>query len=260
MTANASIAPIAGADVKSKRDFPYYAGVPVAIGAGGWLALVASVVAAFFLLILLPLPTAPLNVIPAILFTGVPLVTLAFVSGGHQGALFGPFGFKEAGIALGFGVLTLVASLVVALLLSQIITMSDNPTVGVLSSISTVDLVFFMIRTFIQLIGEELMTILPLLAVLWFCVAKLGMSRTVGLIIAVVVSTAWFAAVHLPTYNWNFIQCFGGIGAARLVLTAAFLVTRNLWVSAGAHIVNDWTEFFVPMLLAGGHTPIDPAA
>lgn len=106
-----------------------------------------------------------------------------------------------------------------------------------------------------------MLTILPLLAVLWLCVRKFNLSRRVGLIIAVILSTLAFAAVHLPTYDWNLLQCFGGIGTARLVLTAAFLITRNLWVSAGAHIVNDWTEFLAPTLLGGlsGHTPIGTA-
>ncbi|MBJ3783734.1 CPBP family intramembrane glutamic endopeptidase [Devosia sediminis] len=246
--------------MSTRGDFPYYGGQPVDIAPGGWLALIGSVAVAFLLLILLPLPTAPFNVIPALLYTALPLVTLAVVSGGHHSALFGRFSFSGLGLAVDFGILTVLVSMAVGLLLLQFTTMTANATAGELAAIGQFDLIFFLIRTFIQLIGEELMTILPLLAVLWLCVRKLGLSRFWGLTIAVIVSTAWFAAVHLPTYNWNFIQCFAGIGAARLVLTAAFLVTRKLWVSSGAHIVNDWTEFFVPMLLAGGHTPIEPGA
>jgi membrane protease YdiL (CAAX protease family) len=244
--------------MSTKSDFPYYSGQPVEIAPGGWLALIAAVLVAFLLLIFMPLTTAPFNVIPALLYTGLPLVTLAVVSGGHQGALFGRFSLSGLVLAVVFGLLTMVVSFAVALALTQVTEMSANASVGELVAIGPVDLVFFLIRTFVQLIGEELMTMLPLLAVLWLCVRRFELSRFWGLTIAVIVSTAWFAAVHLPTYDWNFIQCFGGIGAARLVLTAAFLVTRKLWVSAGAHIVNDWTEFFLPMLLAGGHTPIEP--
>jgi membrane protease YdiL (CAAX protease family) len=246
--------------MSAKPDYPYYNGQPVEIAPSGWLILLASVVLAFLLLILLPLNTAPFNVIPALLYTGIPLAALAFVTGGRQGALIGPFSWSGVVLAVVFGVLTMAVSVVVALLLSQFTTMTANAVAGEVAAIGPVDLVFFLIRTFIQLIGEELMTILPLLAVLWLCVNRLGLSRGLGLTIAVIVSTAWFAAVHLPTYGWNFIQCFGVIGPARLVLTAAFLVTRKLWVSAGAHIINDWTEFFLPVLLAGGHTPIEPGA
>jgi membrane protease YdiL (CAAX protease family) len=244
--------------MSTKPDFPYYNGQPVEIGPSGWLAIVASVVISFLLLILLPFPNFPLNLIPAMLFTGFPILTLAWVSGGRHTALFRKVGIKGIGLAIGFGVLTMVASGLVGFILLQFIDMTVNPTAGVVAGIEGIDLVGFLLRTAIQLVGEELMTILPLLAVLWLCVRKFGLARRVGLAVSVVVSTAWFAAVHLPTYDWNLIQCFGGIGAARLVLTAAFLLTRNLWVSAGAHIVNDWTEFFLPTLLAMGHTPIEP--
>lgn len=242
-------------------DYPFYNGSPAEIRPLGWLAIVAAVGIAFALLTTLPFATLPLSLVTPIIYTGLPLLTLALVSGGHQNALFRRFGLKEFGLAVGFGLLTLVASFAVGLVLFQITDMSANPTAGVLANIGTVDLVAFLARTAIQLVGEELMTILPLLAVLWLCVNQFGLSRRLGLVIAVLSSTAWFAAVHLPTYNWNLLQCFGGIGTARLVLTAAFLVTRNLWVSAGAHIVNDWTEFFLPMLLGGlaGHVPIDTA-
>lgn len=244
-----------------KSDFPYYNGQPVALSPSGWLILMAAVVAAFALLITLPFPTFPLNLVPAIVFTGLPLLALAYVSRGHHMALFRRVGIKEVLLALGFGVLTMVISMVVGLLLTQVTTMTANTATDGLATLSTFDLVMFLVRTAIQLVGEELMTILPLLAVLWLCVNKLNLSRRMGLVVAVILSTAWFAAVHLPTYNWNFIQCFGGIGAARLVLTAAFLLTRNLWVCAGAHIVNDWSEFFLPILIgaAGGHTPIGTA-
>ena len=243
-----------------RMDLPYCDGRPVDIAPLGWLALLGSVIIGFAALITLPFPSFPLNLLPAVVFTGLPLLTLAWVTGGRHTALFGRFGIKEVALALGFGLLTMLISMLVGLILLRFTTMNANPTAGVLAGIGAVDLVGFMIRTAIQLVGEELMTVLPLLAVLWLCVGKLGLSRRYGLVVAVLVSTAWFAAVHLPTYDWNLIQCFGGIGAARLVLTAAFLVTRNLWVSAGAHIVNDWTEFLLPTLLAGGHTPIDPGA
>jgi len=97
-------------------------------------------------------------------------------------------------------------------------------------------------------------SILPLLAVLWLCVSKFGLSRRVGLVIAVIASTLWFAAMHLPTYNWNFLQCIGIIGSARIVLTMAYLFTRNLWVSSIAHIFNDWSLFMTAFAL--GHLPV----
>nr|WP_245341706.1 MULTISPECIES: CPBP family intramembrane glutamic endopeptidase [unclassified Rhizobium] len=109
--------------------------------------------------------------------------------------------------------------------------------------------------TGIQLVGEELFGILPFLAVLWLCVQRLHLSRRLGILIAVVVSSLLFGAAHLPTYDWHFAQSLIGIGFARLILTLAYIVTRNLWVSAGAHIINDWTGFV--FVLEFGHVPIN---
>lgn len=246
--------------MSSKPDYPFYDGHPAAISPFGWLTVVGSVVVAFLLLILLPFATTPLNFIPAIVFVALPLTALAIVSGGHQWALFRPVGIKGIALMLALGISTVVASFAAGYVLVQIFPMTPNAAAGLVATLDGPGTALFLARTAIQLVGEELMTILPLLAVLWFCVTRLGLSRGIGLVIAVIVSTLWFAAAHLPTYGWNFVQCFGVIGTARLILTAAFLLTRNLWVSAGAHIVNDWSEFFLPTLLevAVGHSPIQP--
>jgi hypothetical protein len=55
----------------------------------------------------------------------------------------------------------------------------------------------------------------------------------------------------LPTYDWNLVQCIVVIGSARMVLTLPWLLTKNSWVSTGAHIINDWTLFLMALLGAG---------
>lgn len=67
-------------------------------------------------------------------------------------------------------------------------------------------------------------------------------------------SSLLFAAAHLPTYDWHWVQSFGVIGTARVVLTLAYIWTRNLWVSTGAHVINDWSEF--SFTFAASHVPI----
>jgi uncharacterized protein len=79
-----------------------------------------------------------------------------------------------------------------------------------------------------------------MLALLHVLVTRLGLSRSTGLCGAWLVSAALFGLLHLNTYRWDFIQCLLIIGTARLVLSAAYIKTKNLWVSAGAHILNDW--------------------
>ncbi|MDF3306666.1 CPBP family intramembrane metalloprotease [Rhodococcus sp. T2V] len=76
-----------------------------------------------------------------------------------------------------------------------------------------------------------------------FLYAKAKLSRTTAIVLAWLISAVWFGAAHLQTYDWNVAQAFIVIGGARLILTLAYIRTKNLWVSTGAHIINDWTLF-----------------
>lgn len=246
--------------VAQKPDFPFYDDRPVAISWAGWLLVAASTGLAFYLLtgpLLAVLPGLFADYSAAILFAAVPLLALHLASHGHATAVFHRYGIKSFGISVGFAILTLVSSFLVGWVLSRFFSFTANPTGAALAGAGAVGLAIVLSRSFIQLIGEELVTILPLLAVLWFCVRIVHAPKTAALVVAVAVSTAWFGALHLPTYNWNYLQCFGIIGTARLVITASYLLTRNLWVPAGAHILNDWSLFL--FTFAFGHPPTAPA-
>ncbi len=237
-----------------RPDFPFYNGLPVAVEGQGWLLLLGSVALAFATLVLLPLQGFPLNLIPALLFLAIPLVALRLVAGRHWVALFRPVGLLQIGQMVLFALLTIGGSLLVGLVLVRLIPTSDNPISEAIGRMGPAELAMLLIPTLPQLIGEELLGILPFLAVLWFCVSRLHLSRGAGIGIALLVSALVFGAAHLPTYDWHWGQALIGIGAARIFLTLAYIATRNLWVSAGAHILNDWTDFL--STFAAGHVPI----
>ncbi|KQT54806.1 hypothetical protein ASG43_04420 [Aureimonas sp. Leaf454] len=244
------------ADASRATDLPFCDGVPVRLAGRDWIVVLAATLAAFGILSLSPagMLSGALSILPAILFTGLPLAALAFVSGGHAGALFKPYGLRAFGQSVLFAFATITASLAVASVVQTFAPLQPNAVADVLATIGTFDLVVFLVRTFIQLIGEELTTVLPLLAVVWMCRARFGFGHRASLVAGVAVSTTWFAALHLPTYGWNVLQCFAVIGTARLVLTWAYLRTRNLWVCAGAHIINDGSIFAIGY--AGSHLPV----
>lgn len=81
--------------------------------------------------------------------------------------------------------------------------------------------------------------------------SRFGVGRKGAIVGAWLVSSLLFGLIHLPTYDWNLIQCIVVIGTARMVLTLAWLLTKNIWVSTGAHIINDWLLFGGGLLLAG---------
>lgn len=235
----------------SLDDLPFYNGSPVAISPRGWLFVLSAVLIAFLTLTAsgsLELAGA-LAILPAFLFAGLPLAALAIAAGRHWRTIFRPYGWKSFGWSLLFALATLALSGVLGFTLRTIAPMQANPVMDTLTRMGTGEIVIFLVRTFIQLLGEEVVTILPLLAVLWFAHSRLGLSRRSSLALGIALSTAWFAAMHLPTYHWNLVQCFGIIGSSRLVLTASYIVTRNLWVSTGAHILNDWSLFALSLVI-----------
>jgi len=119
-----------------------------------------------------------------------------------------------------------------------------------------VSAIFFGV-TGIQLFGEEVFSILPFLALLWLLHTRFGFERKPAIVCAWVGCAIWFGAAHLPTYHWNFIQCFAVIGLARIVLLLAYLKTKNILVSFGAHLLTDWGIFVFALASAafGGKVP-----
>lgn len=235
-------------------DFPFYTGAPVPISPRGWAILMVSIIAAFVALVSMPFASFPASLIPAILFASVPLATLAALTGRHWKALFRSVGPHEIGIMVLTAVLAMVASAAAAVLVTRFTMPVANPLAAAISAMSAGDYVRRLVPTAPQLVGEELLTILPFLAILWLTTQRLKIARRAAITIALVGSTALFATAHLSTYNWQAAQCFGVIGSARIVLTLSYVWTRNLWVPIGAHMLNDWTEF--TFIFGFGHVPI----
>jgi membrane protease YdiL (CAAX protease family) len=78
--------------------------------------------------------------------------------------------------------------------------------------------------------------------------ARMNDSRKTAILVAWLLSALLFALGHLPAYNWNLMQCLLAIGTARLILTLAYIKTKNVWVSTGSHIINDRAIFAVVLL------------
>ena len=232
-------------------DLPYYDGVPVRLSAPQWLFVLGALAFGFAVLIWsgASFGSGLGRLIPALLFIALPLLALATVAGEHWRALFRPVGLPEFGWMSGFALLNVIVSVGAAMIVKSLTTTAPNPAGALLESASDGERIAFFAATLPQLFGEELLTVLPLLALLTLFHARLGWSRRRALLAAWLLSALLFALAHLSTYDWNLVQCVAVIGSARLVLTAAYLRTRNLWVSTGAHVLNDWLLLGVPLLL-----------
>jgi hypothetical protein len=231
-------------------DFPFYNGAPVPISNRQWLLVVAMVVLGFLTIALpIPWPKGSLwQFIPALLLPGLPLVALACVAPGHWKAIFARVGGRELKLMFGFALLNIIVSMGIGAIVHALTEVTPNASTAQLGGLDLAGRIAFFAKTIPQLLGEEVITLLPFLALLQWCTKGLGMGRKGAIVTAWLTTSLVFGLIHLPTYDWNWIQCIAVIGSARLVLTLPWILTRNLWVCTGAHIINDWLLFSMAIL------------
>jgi membrane protease YdiL (CAAX protease family) len=225
----------------------------VGLSAWQWLFVMAAVAAGFAVLVApIPWPAGPLGaMIPAVLFPLIPMVALAQVAPGHWKALFGRVGWRELRLMVGFALLNIVVSMSVGAIVHALADVTPNAATAQLSGMDTVGRIAFFAKTIPQLFGEEVVTLLPFLALLYGLTNRFGVRRKGAIVGAWLISSLLFGLIHLPTYDWNLIQCIVVIGSARMVLTLPWILTKNIWVSTGSHIVNDWLLLTLSLLGAG---------
>ena len=230
------------------RDFPFYDGRPAAISGARWALVVLACAVGFAVLVTVGSSDQWVELVPRVLSLAIPAAVFGWASRGHWRSLFGPVHSRDLGAMVVFWLLNLAVSALAALVVSGggLGGMADNTVTDDVTG--PVQVVGFYVGTGIQLLGEEVFTILPFLAVMAFLHAR-GTSRRRSVVVAWLVTAVWFGAAHLPTYDWNLGQALIVVGAARLVLTLAFIRTKNLWVSFGAHLLNDWATFTLVLLV-----------
>lgn len=224
---------------RDNADFPYYDGTPVRVSVGRWIIVWAACLAAFLVLSFIPQPNDIVALVPRALFTAIMLGALVWATGPHWKAVFRRVAVRDIGLMILFAALNYVVTLLVALLVSTLFSTATNAAVTSPAS-DPLDLVALYLGVAIQLLGEELLTVLPFLALLHILTSRAHLTRTRAALLAWLITAVWFGLIHLPTYDWHLAQALLIIGVARLVLTLAYIRTKNLWVSTGAHILNDW--------------------
>ncbi|RAK52693.1 CPBP family intramembrane glutamic endopeptidase [Phenylobacterium deserti] len=235
-----------------RRDFPFYDGEPAALPAIRWLAALLVAAAAFATLIFLDGDWAGVfsQAAPMVLFACLMLTALRVMAGPRWHVLFRRPTGRDIAVGLGGAVLSLSCSGLVGMLLVTRISVAPNPAVADLSDLDAARLVLFVAASAPQILGEELITIIPFLALLTACFAKARCDRSLSVVVAWVGSAVLFALLHLPTYDWHVVQTLAVIGTARLALSVPYLVTKNIWASTFAHVLNDWTLFALAGLLS----------
>lgn len=232
-------------------DFPYYNDKPVKVATWRWLVAWASTFVGFLVLSFYPAANNVESIVPRILFMAIPLLTFIFLLKPYWKAIFKKPRAKDYWYMVLFAGLNMIITPVLALVVTGLgFAASGNATGDSLAGAGALELIAFYVGSGIQLLGEELLVIIPFLGVLTILHGRFGVSRKWAIFWAFLASSLWFGAVHLPTYQWNVVQALVIIGGARIALTLAFIRTKNIWVSTGAHIINNWVLFTAIMLAA----------
>lgn len=235
---------------RDDRDFPFYDGRPVEVPSWKWLVIVVGCVAGFIALTTIPAVNNVEGLLPRSLFTGIMLVVFILIVGRNWTAIFKKPTGGDWVAMLAYAVLTLAVSAILATIVRAFASTAPNSAADGLAAGGAPEITAFYVGTAIQLLGEELFSVLPFLALMYVLSSKLKFSRGASIIVAWLVVAVWFGAAHLPTYDWNVAQALIIIGGARLVLTLAYIRTKNIWVSTGAHIINDWVGFTFVLVTA----------
>lgn len=234
---------------KPNDDFPFYHGKPNRITALQWMMILASIAVGFSVL------TIDLDwlsgtfggIARSTLFVAIPLTVFYSTLSRNCTAIFRKLCWKDSLVMLSVALLNLIVTITLGTIFVHTLGADTNVSISALKDLPDNEQLLFLAQSLPQLFGEELLTILPFLAITHLCFGKFRLSRTQSVICAWLLSSLVFGLVHLPSYNWNWLQCIVIIGSARLVLTLAYIRTKNIWVSTGAHIINDWIIFLLVM-------------
>ncbi|MEW5684017.1 MAG: CPBP family intramembrane glutamic endopeptidase [Pseudomonadota bacterium] len=231
-------------------DFPFYDGRPRRLAPTAWAIAFAMCALAFAALqaatLLGPGPWPTFLGMAA--FGLINLTGLRLAAGRDWAAAFRRPGWRDVAVGLAGALACMLASAAVASLIYGAThgAVAANPITERAARLDAAGLALLLAGSAIQLVGEEVITLVPFLAILTVATGRLHSGsrlprRPAAIGLAWVGSALVFAALHLPTYDWRIVQTLAVIGVARLVLTAPYLITRNLWSSVIAHVANDWT-------------------
>ncbi len=230
-------------------DFPYYQGRPVPLGNAACLLVLAACTTGFAALLALPrlVPGAAGGWAGAILFVALQLAGLALAVGSAWKAIFRRPTLREVLIALACVPLMVLVPGAVAFLVVGGADLAANPGIQAIGAMAPAHAANAMAMSAVQLLGEELVTILPFLVLLTL-LHRARAKPWLALGVSWIATALAFGALHLPTYGWHFGQALLVIGAARLILTGVYMLTRNVWASTITHVANDWMGMALAML------------
>lgn len=234
-------------------DFPFYNNKPQKVSIGQWFVILLFPFLGFLVLTKVYIPFLSLymnELVSGIILLIFSLLGLRLTVKQDWKLLFRKIRRKDILLVVGY----VIGAIIVASVIGGVIellsgSLTDNPT-AIKAGDHNAWRTYLQLRfqEVFQLLGEEFLAIIPFLTLLHLCTVRFGLNRKTGVVIGWVLSSIIFGLLHLPTYDWNWIQCIFVIGGSRLILTLPYVQTKNLWVSYFVHYFYDMLIFTVAFL------------
>ncbi|RXK17180.1 CPBP family intramembrane glutamic endopeptidase [Macrococcus sp. DPC7161] len=103
---------------------------------------------------------------------------------------------------------------------------------------NSTNIIKIFLTSWIQLIGEELITAIICLPIL--IILKRFLPWKLSLCLAILISSLIFGLLHIETYQYHFYQALIVIGMIRIPFTYLWFNTNTLWGGIIAHICFDY--------------------
>ncbi|MGG5357887.1 MULTISPECIES: CPBP family intramembrane glutamic endopeptidase [unclassified Enterococcus] len=244
---------------KYDLDYPYTYGEKSEFDLFAWFKIFSIAILAFFTLsfffgdvvdllrdsfpTLIKKYTIEITIFSGILYLLMNLAGLEWAAKKNWKLLFKKLTFKDLKIVIGFTILTFLVSILIDGHLFQWIfgVNAKNPVVA--SDVTLTATITTLIEASFQVVGEEFVAIIPFLLVVSLG-KRLHFSQTLTLAIAIVISSLIFGMAHTWTYG-GLLQGIVAVFFSRIVMTMAYVKTKNLWVSYLVHYLFDSISFLL---------------
>ena len=222
-----------------KLDFPFYDDNPK-LSVKQWLVLFAGVVI-FVCFIIFPNDN-PIYLNSILMFL-IMFIPVTIVTKGKLGYLFKMPKLKDLVLVIFLLIGYLIYSIIMITILSHfgIETVQDQILNTNMDFITVISILF-------QLVGEELIKIIPFLMITHI-LYKYSQNRKLSIAISLIIILIFFGLMHYEAYSGNIAQIILIIGFGSFFNMLAYLKTKNATVSYLYHLILDIFPILLTLLI-----------
>lgn len=168
----------------------------------------------------------------------IPTTSFLFLLKNNIKDFFGTFTKRELGITFLVAAAQFVLINLVLLMLSKFninLSLEKNPITDLLEK---KDIILVYISSIFQLFGENI--IFTIFLFLFFRLFNKKVSLFHSILLSLCGASILFGIIHLPTYDYNWIQCIFIIGLPSSFHMLAYILFKNIFLSYFTHLFFDY--------------------